>query len=172
MAKLIFLTGGARSGKSSYALELAKQHGKRVTFIATCVPLDKEMKKRVALHKKARPSSWRTIEEPYKLIEALKKNSPKTDVYIIDCLTLWLSNMMLSGNTEKSIKNYIRKFTNFKQNFKPAIILISNEVGSGIVPENKLARDFRDLAGSINQAIARHSDEAYAMISGYPIRLK
>jgi len=171
--KMIFLTGGARSGKSRFATELAARLGKTVIFVATCVPQDKEMKRRVALHRQSRPKNWKTIEEPLELSSTLKAISPKkTTVVIIDCLTLLLSNLMIAGTTERKILREMEKIVKEIKRYEFSTIIVSNEVGSGIVPENKLARDFRDIAGKINQFMARQSDEAYAMISGFPIKLK
>ena len=173
MNKMIFLTGGARSGKSNYAKILAGQAGKNIVYIATCEPLDKEMLKRVQLHKRSRPKTWKTIEETKNLVPVIKKLSlKKIDAVIIDCLTLLTSNLMMEGNNERSIIAEIRKLAKQIKISNFTTIIVSNEVGSGIVPENKVARDFRDIAGRANQIMARESSEVYAMISGLPAKLK
>lgn len=170
--KFIFLTGGVRSGKSDFAVKQAKTAGKNIVFIATCTPGDDEMKTRIKKHKRSRPKTWKTIEEPIDLIAALKKVPHDTDAVIIDCLTLLLSNLMIIGKTYNNIIAEIKKIGMELKNKNYSIIFVSNEVGSGIVPENKMARDFRDIAGKANQIMAKLSDEAYVLISGFPVKLK
>ena len=172
MGKLIFITGGARSGKSSYALELAAKKWKNVVFIATCVPQDGEMRERVKLHISSRPKHWKTVEEPLKTHLALAKLPAKTDTVILDCLTLLVSNLLLSGKSEGSILLEIKKTINAAKKRRFVTVLISNEVGMGIVPENALGRLFRDVAGKVNQLVAKASDEAYIMVAGYPLPIK
>ncbi|MFH2137369.1 MAG: bifunctional adenosylcobinamide kinase/adenosylcobinamide-phosphate guanylyltransferase [Candidatus Omnitrophota bacterium] len=170
MKKVILVTGSVRSGKSSYAVNLAKATKAKVSFLATCQPQDAEMKKRVKKHKNSRPKSWKTIEEPIeisKVISKLKIN----EVLIIDCLTLWISNLLLSGLTEKEILKNIKEFVTVLKESKASIIIVSNEVGWGIVPDNKLARIFRDIIGTAHQIIAKVSDEVYLMIAGIPVRI-
>jgi len=171
MGKITFILGGARSGKSTYALNLAKKR-KKVAFIATCQGLDQEMQARIKLHKKTRPFHWQTFEEPQKTSELLSKISGKFEVILIDCLTLLVSNLMLKGVKDKAIKKEITKVLAALKKIKADTIIVSNEVGLGIVPENKLARDFRDLAGKINQIVAAESDEVFFMVSGIPWRVK
>jgi adenosylcobinamide kinase/adenosylcobinamide-phosphate guanylyltransferase len=172
MGKLIFVTGGVRSGKSGFAAGLAQKSGKNVVFIATCVPQDDEMKHRVKLHVIARPKHWKTIEEPMSLSGALYKVPPKTDAVIVDCLTLLISNLLISGKNEKKILLEIKKAIDLSKKKSFKLIVISNEVGMGIVPENELARDFRDISGKVNQLASGASDEAYMMVAGIPMRLK
>lgn len=172
MARVTFILGGARSGKSKYALELAKNNGRKVIFIATASPQDKEMEKRIRLHKKSRPAHWQTLENPKDIAESLKKIGAEYDIILIDCLTLIVSNFMLDGLKENAIRNKIAAMLNSAKRNKAQVIIVSNEVGLGIVPENKLARDFRDIAGRVNQIVAAKSDEAYFMVSGMPLRLK
>lgn len=172
MAKIIFILGGARSGKSTFALELVKKDKKKVAFIATCQPLDKEMAQRIKFHKKIRPGDWQTFEEPYKVSGLLHKIGTKFEVILIDCLTLLMSNLMLKGLKEDAITQEVNNILSALNKIKVKAIIVSNEVGLGIVPQNKLARDFRDISGKINQAVVRKSDEVFFMVSGIPTKIK
>jgi adenosyl cobinamide kinase/adenosyl cobinamide phosphate guanylyltransferase len=161
----VLITGGARSRKSQFAVELAKETKLPVTFIATCIPKDPEMVKRIEEHRRARPKDWRTIEESEYLDRALL--STKTPIVIIDCLTLWLFNIM-----EKEVEVAIEKFLSAFSKNSQKIIAVTNEVGLGIVPDNELARRFRDMAGMLNQRVAELSNEVYLMVSGIPVKIK
>lgn len=168
MSEITFILGGARSGKSSYALGLAKAC-KKVAFIATCEPLDKEMRQRISLHKKSRPKHWHTFDEPRDICALLNKISHKYDFLIIDCLTLLISNLLIvKRNPEVEIKRILACLKKFKG--KTAVV--SNEVGLGIVPDTALGRAFRDIAGRINQTVAREAKNVYFMVSGIPWRIK
>lgn len=168
MSKIALILGGVRSGKSQLAIKMAKEKGKKVAFVATCRPLDNEMKKRIELHKNARPKNWKTFEEPEDVGLLLEKIGNNFDVIIIDCLTLLVSNLLLKGLKEKDIEQKIRKIMNAKTN----LIIVSNEVGLGIVPDNKLARDFRDIAGKMNQVMAKKASKVFFMASGIPLEIK
>lgn len=172
MRKITFIVGGARSGKSQFAIKLAKEKTKKVAFIAACQPLDEEMKKRIMLHKKARPAYWQTFEEPRDIVSLLGKIGDKFELILIDCLTLLLSNLILKNFKEKSIEAEVNQILSALKKIKAKSIIISNEVGLGIVPENKLARDFRDIAGRINQLVAAKSDEVFFMTAGIPLKIK
>ncbi len=172
MAKITFILGGARSGKSGFAIKLAKEKFNTVAFIATCEPLDREMKKRIALHKDKRPGHWKTFEEPEDPGPVLKKIGSKFDVVIIDCFTLMIANLMQSGLKERAIETKINKLLGIIKKTQAQSIIVSNEVGLGIVPANKLARDFRDIAGRINQLVAEKADEVFFMVSGIPSKIK
>ncbi|MBI5123896.1 MAG: bifunctional adenosylcobinamide kinase/adenosylcobinamide-phosphate guanylyltransferase [Candidatus Omnitrophica bacterium] len=174
MGKITFIVGGARSGKSGYAVKLAKDSGvKRVAFLATCEARDEEMKRRIALHKKARAATgWKTFEEPQGVSPLLKKIGNGYGLIIIDCLTLLVSNMMLKGRKDKLIAKEIGMMLSVLRRVNADCVIVSNEVGLGIVPENKLARDFRDVAGRINQMAAKDADEVFFMIAGIPWRIK
>lgn len=172
MGKIIFIVGGARSGKSRYALQLAKDNGGRVGFIATCKPRDAEMKRRVMRHKNNRPKHWETFEENDGLPALLEKIASKFEIIIIDCLTLLISNLMLKGIKENLIENKISQIFAIIKKIKAQAIIVSNEVGLGVVPENKLVRNFRDIAGRINQVVADKSDSVFFMVSGIPWRIK
>ncbi|MBI5894359.1 MAG: bifunctional adenosylcobinamide kinase/adenosylcobinamide-phosphate guanylyltransferase [Deltaproteobacteria bacterium] len=168
--RLIFITGGCRSGKSAYALKLAESMKGKKAYLATGEPLDKEMSERIKKHKKERGNSWATIEEPINIINIIRKNK-KYDVILLDCLTLWISNMLCKSEI-RNPKSEILKLISACKDKKFTIIIVSNEVGLGIVPDNKVAREFRDIAGYANQSIAKKADEVYFVVSGIPIRLK
>ncbi len=172
MAKIIFILGGARSGKSRLAIKLAKKDARKVAFIATCMALDREMEKRISLHKRNRPINWQTFEAPKDIALLLKKIGSKFEIIIIDCLTLLVSDLLLKGLKEKAIEDKINKILDTLKKIKAKSIIVSNEVGLGIVPKNKLARDFRDIAGRVNQIVAEKSDEAFFMLAGIPIKIK
>jgi adenosylcobinamide kinase/adenosylcobinamide-phosphate guanylyltransferase len=172
MGRLIFITGGARSGKSRLAVKLAGKAGKRVAFIATSAPGDDEMKARIAKHRNDRPRGWRTVEEELDAAAAICGIPRTTDAVILDCLTLLVSNLMLAGKSDARIVGEIRAVVSAARRAPFTTIVVSNEVGCGIVPENALARKFRDVVGTANQVIAQGADEVYAMISGLPLKLK
>jgi adenosylcobinamide kinase/adenosylcobinamide-phosphate guanylyltransferase len=171
MGKLTFITGGARSGKSSFALdEASKVEGRRV-FVATLEPHDEEMKKRMELHREERGEEWTTHEEPLEIAGLLGRLSSEYDVAILDCLTLWLSNAMhAKKDVEKEIDKLVESLSEAKGSIN--LYVVSNEVGMGIVPENEMAREFRDHAGRLNQKVAAVADEVFLMASGIPVKLK
>ncbi|MFH1478463.1 MAG: bifunctional adenosylcobinamide kinase/adenosylcobinamide-phosphate guanylyltransferase [Candidatus Omnitrophota bacterium] len=172
MNKITFILGGARSGKSGFALKMAKEKTKKAAFVATCQALDKEMKERIRLHKKQRPKSWKTFEEPKNIASLLKRINLKYDVVIIDCLTLLISNLMLDGKSQKDIEKEISGILAALNKNRSRSIIVSNEVGLGIVPESRLGRDFRDIAGRMNQIVAKEANEVFFMASGLPIKIK
>jgi adenosylcobinamide kinase/adenosylcobinamide-phosphate guanylyltransferase len=169
---LILVTGGARSGKSRFAVDLAKRLGKRVTFIATCLPKDEEMKSRVEEHKKNRPRHWKTIEEETAVALILKSASEECEVVIVDCLTLLISNFLLAGKSEREITLQVKAIATAALKSPLTTIVVSNEVGSGIVPDNQLGRRFRDIAGLANQIVAGSASEVYLLVSGVPVKVK
>ncbi len=172
MSKITFILGGARSGKSRFAAKLAKEQGKKVAFIATCQALDKEMEKRIVLHRKTRPGSWQTFEEPREITRLLKRIGCKFDITIIDCLTLLVSNLLLKGLKENEIERRVSQMFSVIKKNKGQAIIVSNEVGLSIVPQSPMARQFRDLAGRINQIAAGESDNVFFMVSGLPLKVK
>ncbi|MFH1190524.1 MAG: bifunctional adenosylcobinamide kinase/adenosylcobinamide-phosphate guanylyltransferase [Candidatus Omnitrophota bacterium] len=172
MGKITFILGGARSGKSGYAAKLANKPGKKVAFIATCQGLDEEMRARIALHKKSRPASWETFEEPLDVRAALGKVGPGFDIILIDCLTLLVSNLLLRGIDGLIIEKTVAEMIKSLRFRREDSIIVSNEVGLGIVPENRLARDFRDIGGRVNQVAAREADEVYFLVSGIAMKIK
>ena len=174
MAKIIFITGGARSGKSSFAEKLASVLKKDVIFLATAEALDKEMADRIKKHKAKRSRTWKTLEEPIN-INILNKFRNFEGAVILDCITLWLSNMIHEFGIELAEGHILRDIQTLLKTARTSkftLIVVSNELGLGIVPENKLAREFRDIAGRCNQLIARMSDEVYLMISGIKLKIK
>ena len=172
MKETILVIGGCRSGKSSHALNLANQIPGHKIFIATCKPHDKEMEERVLLHKKQRSLTWTTLEVPVHLPEEISKNSQKENVILVDCLTLWISNLMLENNNQENMDGPIRKLVRSLEEAPCPIILVSNEVGTGIVPENRLARRFRDIAGFTNQNVAACANKVIWMVAGIPVGVK
>jgi len=171
--EIIFIIGGCRSGKSRHALEQAEKiSGSKRIFIATCMPLDDEMKERIERHKRERDKSWKTVEAPVELPEAIKENSREGDVILIDCLTLWINTLLMEIEDPDVIDQRIHKLILAIKEAKCPIILVSNEVGAGIVPENKLARQFRDLAGFANQKVAECADSVIWMLAGIPVTVK
>jgi adenosylcobinamide kinase/adenosylcobinamide-phosphate guanylyltransferase len=161
--------GGARSGKSRHALELARKRGSRLVFLATAEALDEEMAARIARHRAERGSEFSTIEEPLEIADVIRK-APDADVMVIDCLNLWVSNLMLTFG--RDVDAEIEKFIEAAQSSPAAVIAVTNEVGCGIVPDNALSRDFRDHTGVLNQRVAAVADEVYWMIFGQPLRVK
>jgi adenosylcobinamide kinase/adenosylcobinamide-phosphate guanylyltransferase len=176
MKKIIMITGGARSGKSRFAQELAGRLGGNVLFVATGEPLDEEMQARIKEHKKTRPEGWRTLEIPTGVARQLARQIGDADVVIIDCLTLLISNLLGEEfdypKAEKQVLDEINELITGLKKLNAVFIIVSNEVGLGLVPENRLGRIYRDLLGKANQLIARHADEVYFMVAGLPVALK
>lgn len=171
MGRLVFITSGARSGKSSFALRKASLKGARRLFAATLEPQDEEMKKRVALHRAQRGEGWETREVPLEIAGLLGEVSGQYDVVVVDCLTLWLSNVVHSQRSaDEEIDRLVGSMAEAKSSMH--VYVVSNEVGMGIVPENELARSFRDLAGVLNQKVAEVADEVYLMAAGIPVKIK
>jgi adenosylcobinamide kinase/adenosylcobinamide-phosphate guanylyltransferase len=175
MGKVILITGGARSGKSAHALELAQSgRGGRRFFVATAQALDDEMAARIARHRADRAADITTIEEPVNLASALERLSAHADLVIVDCLTLWVSNLMqvYGAACAESLPGDAAALAETMAAAPFATIVVTGEVGSGIVPDNPAARDFRDLIGWTNQAIAKVANEVILMVAGYPVRVK
>ena len=172
MKEKILVIGGCRSGKSSHALHLAEQIPGNKIFIATCIPRDKEMEQRVLHHQQQRSSAWETLEVPFYLPEAIHKNGAKGHVILVDCLTLWINNLILDDDEPENIDNPIQKLTQSIEKAECPVILVSNEVGTGIVPDNKLARLFRDITGFANQKVAACVDRVIWMVAGIPVQIK
>lgn len=168
---VVLIGGGARSGKSRFALEYAEARFTRRAFVATAQPLDSEMAERIRQHQQDRGTGWTTIEAPLDLVGALSRETVEFEVVVVDCLTIWLSNVLLDTdrNVEEEMDRLVRCLTD---RGALSVILVTNEVGSGIVPDNKLARKFRDLAGVLNQRVARAADEVYWMAFGIPVAVK
>jgi adenosyl cobinamide kinase/adenosyl cobinamide phosphate guanylyltransferase len=165
------LLGGARSGKSSFAVRYAAQCGGRVVYLATAPPIDDDMERRIARHREERPADWETIEESVDLIDALDRVDHDTDTLIIDCLTLWTSNMMWHGNADDAIVDAAEESATRCRSRARRVIAISNEVGLGIHPDTALGRRYRDVLGSVNQRWAAAADVALLMVAGRALRL-
>lgn len=172
LKRIIFITGGARSGKSEFALKTAESMGQKKVYIATAESLDDEMRERIEMHRKQRGNDWHTIEEPRNLANVFESLQSKYDIALVDCLTLWISNLMGDGLADEAIFKNADIVSREVDNVKCSIIFVSNEVGMGIVPENPLARRFRDIAGKVNQTIASISDEVYYMVAAIPVKIK
>lgn len=169
--------GGARSGKSRYAMGLAEaregQEVCQVAFIATAQAGDAEMLRRIAEHRKARPAAWQTFEEPFQICTLLERIGDGFTIILLDCLTLWLSNLLLDGTKgEGEILDEVEKLITVARARRAQVVIVSNEVGMGIVPSTSLGRTFRDLAGRANQLLAREADEVVALWVGLPLKLK
>lgn len=169
--ELVFVLGGARSGKSSWALRYAEEHYDSYLFLATAEVLDDEMADRIRLHKISRGPKWKLIEEPIKIVEAIETKCAGVEAILIDCLTVWLSNVLHKVSDEQ-ILSYQDRLLNMLSCKGQNIIIVANEVGTGIVPEYPLGREFRDLAGALNQKIAKLADKVVFMIAGLPMCLK
>ena len=169
----LFVVGGCRSGKSRQALETAEAIAKdRKIFIATCIPHDAEMKQRVERHQKERSWSWQTVEAPIHLPRKIVECSRQANVLVADCLTLWISNLMLESEDDDKILKHINSLTQALESPACPIVIVSNEVGTGIVPENNLSRRFRDLVGAANQAVAAQADKVIWMVAGIAVKIK
>lgn len=169
--ELVLVLGGSRSGKSSWALHYAQEHYESYRFLATAQVLDEEMAERVKRHKESRGPGWKVREEPLEIAEALGEASEGSDVVLVDCLTLWLSNVLLQLG-EEHVDRYQQGLLRILSSRSQAVILVSNEVGMGIVPEYALSRRFRDLAGLLNQRVASLADKVVFLIAGLPVYLK
>ncbi len=172
MSRIILITGGARSGKSRLAEELAAGFGEPLGYIATAAAGDEEMAERIARHQSRRGISWQTIETPINLADAITGNDGRFAALLVDCVTLWLTNLLLSDGAPAAALAKVKDLTAIFPLIQTPLIFVSNEVGMGIVPENRLARTFRDLAGEANQLLAAAADEVYVTISGLPLKLK
>jgi adenosylcobinamide kinase/adenosylcobinamide-phosphate guanylyltransferase len=174
--QIILLLGGARSGKSYYAQQLAGELGSKVLFVATGEALDEEMQARIAEHKKSRPCDWRTLEITTGIGRKIEKQIGNADVVIIDCITLLTSNLLRDKSdypeAEKLIKAEIAELIEAMDRLDTIFVIVSNEVGMGLVPDNKLGRIYRDLLGKANQLLANHATEVYLMLACLPVQVK
>lgn len=169
-SRLIFVTGGARSGKSAYAERLAAQSGPAVTYLATAVAFDDEMQERIKRHQTDRPAQWHTLEEPVNALQAIK--NVQTPVLLLDCLSVWVNNLMYHGWSDSQMVSEAAALAQAARARDGLSIFVTNEVGFGIVPDNALARRYRDVLGWVNQQCAAECDEAYLLVSGLPLQLK
>jgi adenosylcobinamide kinase / adenosylcobinamide-phosphate guanylyltransferase len=165
------ILGGARSGKSLFGEKLALHYSTRPAYIATAQGGDEEMERRIAVHRKRRGNAFTNVEEPLNLAGSIAKLVDSHEVILVDCLTLWLSNLMFEEDGSATL-NIADLLSTLKQTTTSKIILVSNEVGQGIVPDNALARDFRDSAGLLHQQVAAICAEVYFVTAGLPLALK
>ena len=165
----LLVLGGARSGKSRLAQTRAEARGGRLIYVATAEAWDDEMRERIATHRADRGPEWTTVEAPLDLAATIAARSDPDTTLLVDCLTLWATNVMLA---ERELETEITTLAEVVTTFQGTLILVANEVGLGIVPDNALARRFRDFAGRINQAVAAVADEVVFVAAGLPLRLK
>lgn len=167
----LLILGGARSGKSRLAQDFAARRWRRPVYLATAEILDDEMADRVRLHRRARTRRWRCVEAPLEIAKIIRRGVPGKDGILVDCLTIWLSNVLLKegpGAFAKRRDELVKALRQARQD----VILVANEVGMGVVPEHALGRTFRDLAGWLNQAVAKEADAVVFVTAGLPLVLK
>lgn len=170
MSGHVLVLGGARSGKTGFAERLAIRGGERPLYLATAVALDEEMRERVRLHQAQRPGRFSTLEEPLELAAALRSAAKSHDVVLVDCLTLWITNLLAAG---EDVAGRVEELAVALPQIKNSrVILVSNEVGLGIVPDNAMARAFRDHAGRLHQAVAAVAGQVVFTAAGLPLILK
>ena len=182
--KLILVTGGVRAGKSEFALNLAREAGRGVLFCATAEAKDEEMEQRIRRHRAARPPEWQTLEEPVEVPQAINEalrqpGSESVEVVLLDCLNLWVTNLLLAGELDGSgdaasaaIHGRVGKLLESYERSTATFIVVTNEVGMGLVPPNELGRRFVDALGWANQMVAAKADEVYLVVSGVAVELK
>ena len=166
--QIFLVLGGARSGKTRHALSIADRRPNRI-YLATAQAFDDEMRERISQHQRERDATWTTHEEPHELANALHQIDAPNTAIVVDCLTLWLSNMMLA---DQDITRATDDVISSLKSMQADVIFVSNEVGLGIVPDNKLAREFRDAQGLLNQRLAAVSDQVEFIAAGLPLTLK
>lgn len=171
VSRVIFVLGGSASGKSEIALRLAGSKGPRA-FVATGQGLDAEMAARIARHQATRAADWETAEIPFELAAWFARVESRYQTIVVDCVTLWLSNLQGSGMKEPMVLKRVAGLLEAMRKTKARIVIVSNELGLGIVPAEPTVRAFRDLAGRVNQLLAAGADEAHLVVSGIPLRLK
>jgi len=169
MPQVHLILGGARSGKSGYAEQIALSTSQAVTYVATAQALDSEMSERIAHHQTQRPNHWLTIEEPIQLAQVIKQHDDEGQVILVDCLTLWLMNIIYQ---EQDVQVAIDDFLAALQSVKGTVLLVSNEISMGVVPMGKTSRDYVDSLGRLHQAIGRIADKVTLMVAGIPMAVK
>lgn len=187
MGDLIFITGGARSGKSTFAEKMAQQLGGPVTYIATAYPSDGEMQDRIKKHRQQRPQHWSTVEEPLHVSRVIKKVGDRPGIILLDCLTVLVTNMLfleeefpqdddynfdVKEEVLQAIEEEVEKMVLAAKECLASVIVVSNEVGMGLVPPYRLGRLYRDTIGRANQRVAAHADQVFFVVAGLPMRLK
>jgi adenosylcobinamide kinase/adenosylcobinamide-phosphate guanylyltransferase len=183
MKKIILLLGGARSGKSQYALQHARKNAVQVLFVATATAGDEDMRLRIERHKQDRPPGWRTLEAATNVGAQIEANAGDAQLVVIDCITMLISNIFCRFDenqfgtisevvVEQDVMAEIKQLQNCVEKVNASFLIISNEVGLGLVPENRMGRLFRDFLGRTNQMLAQQSDEVYLMVAGVPLCIK
>lgn len=172
MGHLLLVTGGARSGKSHYAVERASAWGSRILYVATCEPEDDEMRERVRRHQAERPGTWTTLEPRHDMVAAVRREGPRFDGILLDCLTLFVSRLLVSGCDELATVQQAEDLCLACAATPCPVAIVTNEVGWGVVPEAPLGRLFRDAAGRANQVAARYAQEVVLLVCGLPVVVK
>lgn len=171
MSRIVLITGGCRSGKSDFAVELARQLKGPVTFLATCLPCDDEMRQRVALHQQTRPAEWHLLEEAWEPGRALAAIAD--GVVLLDCVPTWLGNLLMRGDSMPVVESAVEAFGEALTACRAQVVLaVSAEVGDGLVPEYPLGRSFRDSVGRANQMLARRAEKVFLLTAGLARELK
>jgi adenosylcobinamide kinase / adenosylcobinamide-phosphate guanylyltransferase len=171
LASSLLVLGGARSGKSRFAVDCQPPRA-RVTFVATAMALDDDMVQRIDRHRADRPGHWRTVEEPLELVPVLRDACAKTDAVVVDCLTVWVANLLLRGDTDDQVLKHADELVALLSLRSADVTLVSNEVGLGVHPSTEDGRRFRDLLGRVNQRIAAGVDRVVLMVAGLPLVVK
>ncbi len=171
MAPSLLIVGGARSGKSRFAVERLPPDA-RIVFVATAEARDEDMAKRIARHRAERPPRWSTVEEPFDLVSRLRGLEGACDGILVDCLTLWVSNLLLRGDRDDAILEEAEALAGLISRRRSRLALVSNEVGEGVHPETATGLRFRDLLGSVNQRVAAACDTVVLMVAGVPLTVK
>ena len=186
MGEMVLILGGARSGKSSLAERMAERSGPRVTFIATAQTLDEEMRQRIEAHKSARPREWRTVEEPLDLATVVEAAIGDSEMVLVDCITVWVSNHICHIIAPESssewhhevealgdrLRDQVARLVAISRSSGATLLLVSNEVGLGLVPDNPLGRAYRDLLGAINRQLAAEAGKVLLTVAGLPLDVK
>ena len=171
--EIIVITGGVKSGKSSYALRCGEEKGAERAFVATATALDDEMAARINAHRLERGSRWKTFEEPRHIADLIAKIAGAFDVILIDCLTLWVSNLLtVYSMTRDAMDEECKKLIDALQGSSAKIILVTNEVGLGIIPADHISRSYQNLLGQLNRDAAKAASSAYFMVAGLPLKMK
>ena len=164
--------GGARSGKSRYAVEQAAQSGPRVAFLATARALDGDMAARIARHRADRPARFTTVEEPQEIVAACRRAATAHDLILVDCATVWVANLMVRGDDDAAVLAAADDLAKLQRERVVSLLIVSNEVGEGVHPSTALGRRYRDLLGSVNQRLAAAADRVTMMVAGLPMTVK
>lgn len=171
MVPSLLIVGGARSGKSRFAVERLSPDAS-IVFVATAEARDEEMAKRIARHRAERPARWSTVEEPFDVVSQLRRFDGACDGILVDCLTLWVSNLLLRGDRDDAILEHAESLAGLIGRRRSSVTLVSNEVGEGVHPETAMGLRFRDLLGSVNQRVAAACDTVVLMVAGVPLTVK